>query len=188
MVQTVDVFGVSGSFPSINHQWVEIQMLKYPIALACAFAICCSFFMVVPAKAQDSPTTQTRGPRVFTETSIEKGWKRSLQQKQPMLVMFTSDNCKFCKKMLAETYGHPAIEQMLASHTQTVLAHKKNYEALVKKLNIRGYPSSVLISPKGDVLEFVEGFLPPNKFAERVVPVLQKQARENQLAQQTTVR
>ena len=163
-------------------------MLKYPTALAFVFAICCNFCILTPAKAQVTSTAQARSPRVFTETSIENGWKRSLQQKQPMLVMFTSDNCKFCKKMLAETYGHPAIEQMLSAHTQTVLAHKNNYEALVKKLNIRGYPSSVLISPKGDVLEFVEGFLPPKKFAERVVPVLQKQARESQLAQQTTVR
>lgn len=147
--------------------------------------------LLATATTSDAQVRQPAGkPRasLFSETSIEKGWNRSMQRKQPMLVMFTSDNCKFCKKMLAETYGHPAIEQMLANNTQTVLAHKNDYEALVKKLGIRGYPSSVLISPKGDVLEFVEGFLPPKEFAARVVPVLQKQARDSQLAQQTSVR
>lgn len=129
-----------------------------------------------------------QGPALFTQTSIEKGWSQATRQQQPMLVMFTSDNCKFCKKMLAETYGHPAIYQMLAPNTQTVLAHKDDYDALVKKLGIRGYPSSVLISPKGDVLEFVEGFLPPKEFAERVLPVLRPQTRSAQLQKQTAGR
>ncbi len=163
-------------------------MLKSSPAIALLFALVSHAGTDVLTLAQAPPAAQPQQPRVFTETSIEKAWNRSKQQKQPLLVMFTSDNCKFCKKMLAETFGHPAIEQMLASNTQTVLAHKDDYEALVKKLGIRGYPSSVLISPKGDVLEFVEGFLPPKEFAARVVPVLQKQARGNQVAQQATVR
>ena len=133
------------------------------------------------------PTSPQR-PRLFSQTSIEKGWSVALQQQQPMLVMFTSDNCKFCKKMLAETYAHPAIQRMLAANTQTVLAHKNDYEKLVKKLGIRGYPSSVLLSPKGDVLEFVEGFLPPKEFAQRVAPKLRPQTRAAQLSQQTAGR
>ncbi len=163
-------------------------MQKLSPAIALLAALVCHASTAVPMYAQATRAAQVPQPRVFTETSIEKAWSRSKQQQQPLLVMFTSDNCKFCKKMLAETFGHPAIEQMLASNTQTVLAHKNDYEALVKKLGVRGYPSSVLISPKGDVLEFVEGFLPPKEFAARVVPVLQKQARSNQVAQQATVR
>ena len=95
-----------------------------------------------------------------------------------MPVMFTPDNCRFCKKMLAETYGHPAIEQLLATRTQTVLAHADDYEALVKKLGIRGYPSSVLVSPNGDVLDFMEGFVTPQDFVKRVTPLLRPQARQ----------
>lgn len=175
--QTVDEGGVS-SVPFSNHLWFETLMSKFVPAIAVLSLI------LLSSSANAQVRQQAQRPGLFSETSIEKGWKRSMHQKQPMLVMFTSDNCKFCKKMLAETYGHPTIEQMLATNTQTVLAHKNDYEALVKKLGIRGYPSSVLISPKGDVLEFVEGFLPPKEFAARVVPVLQKQARTNHLTQQ----
>jgi len=95
-----------------------------------------------------------------------------------MLVMFTSDNCRYCKKMLAETYGHPGIQQMLAGRTQTVLAHKDDYEGLVKRLGIRGYPSSVLISPKGDVLDFMEGYVAPRDFALRISPLLKAQVAQ----------
>ncbi|NOZ39663.1 MAG: thioredoxin family protein [Planctomycetes bacterium] len=140
---------------------------------------------------QLTQAAQPRQPRLFTETSIEKGWQIASQQQQPMLVMFTSDSCMYCKKMLAETYGHPAIQQMLAGNTQTVLAHAEDYRGLIKKLGIRGFPSSVLISPQGDVLEFMEGFVPPKEFAKRISPLLKahaRQARASNLPQQTTGR
>ena len=82
--------------------------------------------------------------------------------------------------MLAETYGHPAIEQMLAGHTQTVLAHASDYPDLVKRLGIRGFPSSVLISPRGDVLDFMPGYVPPKEFAQRVVPLLKRKTQVQQ--------
>ena len=146
-------------------------MSKFSLALALVLVV----FSYTGFAAQAAPP---RRARLFSQTSIEKGWKRATQQRRPMLVMFTSDNCMYCKKMLTETYGHPAIERMLAANTQTVLAHADDYQGLVKKLGIRGYPSSVLISPKGDVLDFMEGFVPPKDFAKRVSPLLKEHARQ----------
>ena len=140
-----------------------------------------AFLLVVVVSASFSRFAEAAPPRkarLFSQTSIEKGWKRATLNRRPMLVMFTSDNCMYCKKMLAETYGHPGIERMLAANTQTVLAHADDYEGLVKKLGIRGYPSSVLISSKGDVLDFMEGYVPPKDFAKRVSPLLKEHARQ----------
>ena len=140
-----------------------------------------TFVLVLIIFGSWMPTVRAAKPRegrLFSQTSIEKGWKLAKRQQRPMLVMFTSNNCKYCKKMLAETYSHPAIERMLDANTQTVLAHADNYEGLVKKLGIRGYPSSVLVSPKGDVLDLVEGFMPPKEFAKRVGPLLKEHSRQ----------
>ncbi len=127
------------------------------------------------ASAQYDTRGRTQSPKLFTQTSIEKVWQTATQKQQPMLVMFTSDNCRFCKKMLAETYGHPGIQQMLTGRTQTVLAHSDDYKSLIKRLGIRGYPTTVLISPKGDVLDLMQGYLPPKEFAQRVSPLLRTQ-------------
>jgi len=162
-------------------------MPKYSPALALVFLT----FASSASMAQFAQPAPTRQPHLFSQTSIEKGWRQATQQNQPMLVMFTSDNCIYCKKMLAETYGHPAIKQMLAANTQTVLAHAGDYRALVKKLGIRGYPSSVLLSPKGDVLDFMEGYVAPREFALRVGPLLKAQAAQTRAAnlpQQTVER
>jgi hypothetical protein len=42
---------------------------------------------------------------------------------------------------------------------------------------VRGYPSSVLVAPNGDVLEFMQGYVPAKDFAQRIRPILQSQAR-----------
>ena len=149
-------------------------MPEFAFVLTLVVIVCASSDVL----AQAVRPTQPRKPKLFSQTSIEKGWQTATQRQQPMPVMFTPDNCRFCKKMLAETYGHPAIEQLLATRTQTVLAHADDYEALVKKLGIRGYPSSVLVSPNGDVLDFMEGFVTPQDFVKRVTPLLRPQARQ----------
>ena len=75
---------------------------------------------------------------------------------------------------MKETYRHPAIERMLGETTETVVAHARDYRGLVKKLGVRGYPSTLLVSPQGEVLEFMEGFIDAQTFAARVSPLLQK--------------
>jgi thioredoxin-related protein len=114
-------------------------------------------------------------PRVlFVQTSVEQAWKSAVAAKKPLLVMFTSDGCKYCEKMLNETYRHPAIERMLAESTQTVLAHSRDYKALAKKLGVHGYPCTLLVSPEGEVLDFMEGYVDAKTFADRIYPLLNK--------------
>ncbi len=134
------------------------------------------------SKPRASSSDKPKRPALFSQTSIETVWKRAVDQRKPMLVMFTSDNCMYCKKMLSETYGHPAIKRMLQSKTQTVLAHQDDYESLVKRLGIRGYPSSVLVSPSGEVLDFIEGYIEPKEFAQRVSPLLRANVQQARVA------
>ncbi|HCK41154.1 MAG TPA: hypothetical protein DHW22_05930 [Planctomycetaceae bacterium] len=124
------------------------------------------------AIGQKTPTPASERNPLFVQSNIEKAWKTAVLQKKPILVMFTSDHCKFCEKMLTETYGHPVIKQMLTQRTETVLAHAKEYRDLTKKLGIRGYPTTLLISPKGEVLDLMQGYVAPKAFAERVKPLL----------------
>jgi thioredoxin-related protein len=111
---------------------------------------------------------------LFKHATVEQAWKTAVTTKKPLLVMFTSDGCLYCTKMMKETYQNPAIERMLLQNTETVMAHSRDYQGLVKKMGIRGYPSTVLISPEGEVLDFMEGYVEAKVFAKRVYPLLQK--------------
>lgn len=116
---------------------------------------------------------------LFAHATLEQAWRSSVATNKPLLVMFTSDRCMYCTKMLKETYHNPTIEKMLSEHTQSVLAHSNDYRELVKKLGVRGYPSTLLISPQGEVLDYMEGFVDAPTFAARVYPVLRKRTSQS---------
>jgi thioredoxin-related protein len=145
-----------------------------PIVRNCFLALTLLLFFSSQVPA-DAPQPATVRPRtLFVQTSVEQAWKLAVTAKKPLLVMFTSENCMYCQKMLNVTYSHPAIERMLTQSTETVLAHSRDYKDLAKKLGVRGYPCTILVAPDGQVLDFMEGFVEPKVFADRIYPLLYK--------------
>ena len=135
-------------------------------------------FLLVTGNAVAGQTNQRTGVApegVFDHSTVEEAWKSAIAKKRPLLVMFTSENCTFCRKMIA-TYSHRGVQQMLRGRTESVMAHSDDYAGLIKKLGIRGYPSSLLISPEGEVLDFMEGYVDAKSFADRVGPLLDRPA------------
>lgn len=129
------------------------------------------------AVAQTSAHKNVAQDGIFDHATVEGAWKEAILRRRPLLVMFTSDNCTYCRKMAKETFGNPQVQHLLRGRTESVMAHSDDYAALIKKLGIRGYPSSLLISPEGEVLEFIEGYLEPKAFAQRVGPLLAQPLR-----------
>ncbi len=115
---------------------------------------------------------------VFDHKTVEEAWKVAIEKKKPLLVMFTSNNCTFCRKMIKDTYSNQGVKDLLRGRTESVMAHSDHYASLIKKLGIRGYPSSLLISPEGEVLDFMEGYFDAEEFAKRVGPLLDRPATQ----------
>jgi len=145
-------------------------------ALPAMFALLVFSLFSTATLAQSGQRRATSGSGIFIHSSVEKAWESAVAEKKPLLVMFTSDHCHYCTKMLAETYGHSAIRRMLAKETETVLAKAEDYRDLIKRMGIRGYPTTLLVSPQGEVLDLVEGFVDAKTFAKRVSPLLAKQS------------
>lgn len=131
------------------------------------------------ASAQSGKHEFNQQDRLFRHATLEQAWESAVANKKPLLVMFTSDNCVYCQKMLTKTYGHPAIKQMLVGQTESVLAHANDYGELVKRLGIRGFPTTLVISPQGEVLDVMEGFVEPRAFSQRVTPLLASKAAQS---------
>ena len=142
--------------------------------VASLHALVLSLLMTSSLQAEPVIGGQATQEGLFSHATVEQAWTSSVKTQKPLLVMFTSDSCVYCRKMLKETYQHPAIERMLLDSTESVLAHASNYKSLVKKLGVRGYPSTLLVSPQGEVLDFMEGYVDAKAFADRVHPLLSK--------------
>lgn len=145
--------------------------------LLCASGLLAALSLLTssPAVAQNPPASiPQRTALLFQHQSVDQAWKAAVTARKPLLVMFTSEHCVYCKKMMKETYSHPAIRQLLVENTETVLAHSKRYRTLAKKLGVRGYPTTMVVSPEGKVLDFLPGYVEPRAFAQRIHPLLKQ--------------
>ena len=138
------------------------------LVLLCVFVVGTS--NSTEAAPGDRPAKQKTG--IFAHANLEKAWQAAVVGRRPLLVMFSTDTCRFCDKMLADTYSHPVVRRMLVENTESVKINAKHYPELVQQLGIRGYPTSVLVSPEGKVLDVITGYTDAKAFTTRVAPLL----------------
>ena len=61
---------------------------------------------------------------------------------------------------------------MLREHVETVKVNAHDYPGVVERLGIRGYPTTLLVSPEGNVMDAIEGFATVKAFTGRIGPLL----------------
>ena len=144
-----------------------MNMMYGRVRLALALAL----LVTTAACTVESPasTPEALTPAVlFRHATIEQAWQTARTQQRPLVVMFTSDRCPHCERMLAETYAHPEIGKFLADHAETALAHAADNRELAARLGIRGYPTTVVVSAEGQIVDAVEGFVDAPTFGRRI--------------------
>lgn len=136
-----------------------------PLATACALLV---GTVACTCESPASTPTASTPATLFHHESVEQGWKAAVAAKRPLLVMFTSDNCPHCERMLGETYSDPAIRRRLTAHAETVLAHAEKNRDLVARLGVRGFPTTIIVDGEGQIVDAIEGYLDPLEFTRRV--------------------
>lgn len=107
---------------------------------------------------------------VFRHASVEKAWQTASASKRPLIVVFVCDGCPHCDQMLAETYAQSSVQRLLARYAETALAHDDSYHALISKLGIRAFPTTLIVSGEGKIVDAIEGYIDAPAFAQRVGP------------------
>ena len=79
----------------------------------------------------------------------------------PLALLFSTDSCVWCKRMVEESAASAAVRQALTQVTG-ILVHAEQERALVAQLGIQGYPALVLVNRKRELVRIVPGYLPEN--------------------------
>ncbi len=142
---------------------------------------------VVGTSVQAAEPTDYRGP-LFRHRSVQAAWATAVAQRRPLVVMFTTDHCGFCTKMLKETYSDPRVERLLVRNAVTVMAHTRDYAELAQKLGVQGFPTSLVVSPAGDVLQVAPGYVDAKQFLATLAPAITQTNRASQASFQSSPR
>lgn len=126
--------------------------------LAAAGAL--SLIGCVPSSSTDPVGTIESAPAT-ADIQWAKGFDEALAQakaeNKPVLVDFFATWCGPCKLMDKNTYGNAQVASELTNWV-SVKVDVDQQEALSKQYNIKGIPTTVLISPEGKTISTTIGY------------------------------
>lgn len=97
--------------------------------------------------------------------SIEQAIPTAAAQEEVTVVYFTADGCGWCRKMESTTFPDPAVRALTEPFVFAEIdAHAQAH--LAAMFDARGLPAVRGLNASGELLEEINGYLPPTRFAE----------------------
>ncbi|MCU0978367.1 MAG: thioredoxin family protein [Pirellulaceae bacterium] len=123
---------------------------------------------VVAALPADTLTTGT------WKTDADQAWQSAQQDQRLMLLFITTQNCLYCRKMEHDTFASQKVAWDIQQNCVPVTVAAEKNEALVKRFRVNTYPTTVIISPKSGVVDYIVGYLGPDEFSRRLAAATQR--------------
>jgi protein disulfide-isomerase len=100
-------------------------------------------------------------------TTWHRDWTSAREASQsegrPMLVFVTSKCCYYCEKMRTETYGNSSLVDDIEREFVPASIDSKQYPEVADRLNVRLYPTTVIIGSDGQVIATKPGYVGPEQ-------------------------
>ena len=95
--------------------------------------------------------------------SYQDAHTQSLQEQKIIMVMLTTDDCKFCKKLKQETFIDQAIRERLSENYHSVELNKDR-DIYPKTLHAKGVPTIYFLTPQEEVIDYTLGYYDAEEF------------------------
>jgi len=112
-------------------------------------------------------------------------WQRSLKAAaaeskrtgKPILMQVTATWCRYCHKMLRETFPDEKLARKINECFVPVVLDADENEKIVSAIGITAFPSTIMISPELDVIGRVPGFHTARSLEKQLAPYCTVKAR-----------
>lgn len=111
------------------------------------------------------------------QAKLDAAMKTAAEKEQPVLVFATMRGCFFCQKMYHEAYGDRRVAAELNRDFVPVRLDADRSESVLDRLGVQAYPTTLIYSPQGKLLDKLEGYEPTTSLRRAM-----KSAREHRVA------
>ena len=94
----------------------------------------------------------------------EKGLAVGRREKEDVLIVFSGNNCHWCEKMNADTFGNQSVAKYMTDNFVLVRVNTDQEKDLAKSYRVRGIPTSMFVAADGQQIGPYSGYIPPSSF------------------------
>lgn len=152
------------SFYTSNPRWSMLPRRLFSIAIP---------FLLLSSTL--SPTTGLAQPALpYYQGSLEALQADAQRTQRPYLLYFYANWSDPCRQMETHTYRSPEVASYLTEHffiyRVDVSSEDRGTAELPRRYSVFLFPTLVICSPEGEVLEEISGYFAPSKFIEELRP------------------
>jgi protein disulfide-isomerase len=103
--------------------------------------------------------------------------RKGVETDRPVLLYVTSPDCHYCSKMQSMTFSDSQVVTDLQQRFVAARMHLAAESELGKQLMINIYPTTIIISPQGKILDYVRGYMDPVSLQQRMSNAISSQNR-----------
>lgn len=122
-------------------------------------------------------SSATRADEVQWRSDYTASRRESVEKDRPLVLNVGSEGCVWCRRQDVSTFRDPSVVRLLGRHFVSVRIDASRNELLAEKLRLRAYPTILLASPDGRILEVLEGYQDAASLLQRLEGVLTQLGR-----------
>jgi uncharacterized protein YyaL (SSP411 family) len=141
--------------------------MKHPLAISVAAAC---LLVAAPALVRAQATASS--PEIQFRTNYGDARQEAEKKGLPIVLYLTTDNCMWCQRLVAETFGDPAVAKVMNTKYVPLKIHAAQEPGLIQTLKVTSYPTVILAGPDGKILTTIQGFKDAVRFHDDLQRVL----------------
>jgi len=118
-----------------------------------------------------------RAGELTWHTDLVKAHQVAVTSKKPMLLVFSSKNCVYCRKLESVTLTDVNVHKLLVREFVPVKLDLYRDARIAKILEIDAVPSSIILTPEADLVGRITGFVEPVRYEQELKKARALQAR-----------
>jgi thioredoxin-related protein len=98
----------------------------------------------------------------------DAAWRTARDGGRPLLLVFSSDRCYYCRKMMRDTLSDPQVVADIRRGYVATIVRAADRPQLVQLAGVRAFPTTILIGPDGRERDRIVGYRSPGQFRQRL--------------------
>ncbi len=135
----------------------------------CLFLSLFSLLLISPVQLRaDDPPKVVPKPvaKIEWQTDYDTARKLSKDTGKMIFLVFSTQECIYCRKLEATSFKDPAVAKMLSDDFIPLKIDGNASPKLAEALRVKLYPSIVMAAPDGKIVGFLEGYMEPARLGD----------------------
>jgi thioredoxin-related protein len=102
------------------------------------------------------------------QSDMRVAWQSARASHRPLILYFKMANCVYCRKMEKETFSDKALAADIQERFVAANVTLEQHADLVRQYRVRTFPTTVIVTPAGGVIDQIPGYIGANDLRGRL--------------------